>query len=188
MFFLGLDLGQAADSSALALVETPHRRRDAPLHVRHLMRYPLGTSYPAIVDDVAERLVRPPLVGQVELIVDGSGVGRPVVDLFRKELRRVIAVTITAAGKAHRDEQNYWRVSKRDLIGGLQVALQTERLRIAAGIAEAPVLVHELQNYEVRITDSANDTYNARTGQHDDLVLALALACWRASDPREPGI
>ncbi len=28
-----------------------------------------------------------------------------------------------------------------------------------------------------------NDTYNAREGQHDDLVLALALACWAGESP-----
>ena len=35
----------------------------------------------------------------------------------------------------------------------------------------------------MKITAAANDTYNAREGQHDDLVLALALACWAGEYP-----
>lgn len=188
MFYVGLDLGQSADSTALCLLEK-HAGEQARYDVRYLQRYPLGTSYPDIVSDVAQRLQRPALHG-TPLIVDGSGVGRAVVDLFRKQLRPVIPITITAGGQATLDEQGYWRVSKRDLIGNLQVLLQCERLRIAAELPEAATLVHELLNYEVKITAAAHDVYNARDGMHDDLVLALALAAWWAERPqpvrREP--
>jgi hypothetical protein len=41
------------------------------------------------------------------------------------------------------------------------------------------VLVKELMNFRVKITAHANDTYDAwREETHDDLVLALAMACW----------
>jgi len=47
---------------------------------------------------------------------------------------------------------------------------------------EAEVLVNELLNFEVKITAAANDVYGAwREGTHDDLVLAVALACWWVS-------
>lgn len=36
-------------------------------------------------------------------------------------------------------------------------------------------------SFQVKITDAGNDTYGAwRDGTHDDLVLAVALACWAA--------
>jgi hypothetical protein len=54
---------------------------------------------------------------------------------------------------------------KRDLISGLQLALEKGELRIARRMKEVGSLVRELM--EVR-------------GEHDDLVIALALACWRA--------
>ena len=59
---LGLDLGQATEFSALALLEATERRHASPLYaVRHLHRWPLGTAYRAIVADVARLMRRPPL-------------------------------------------------------------------------------------------------------------------------------
>jgi hypothetical protein len=41
--------------------------------------------------------------------------------------------------------------------------------------------VRELQQFQVKITAAANETFGVwRDGQHDDLVLAVALACWWA--------
>ena len=55
------------------------------------------------------------------------------------------------------------------------------RLRIAAALPEADTLVRELLAFQVKITAAAHDTYGAwREGTHDDLVLAVALACWHA--------
>src|SRR5208283_933986 len=36
-------------------------------------------------------------------------------------------------------------------------------------------------DFQVKITDSANETFSAREGAHDDLVLAVALPVWLAS-------
>ena len=71
---------------------------------------------------------------------------------------------------------------KRDLVSVAQVAFQTERLKIAATLPDAPVLTRELQNFQVKISlDTAHDTYGAwREGAHDDLVLAVCLALWIA--------
>ncbi len=95
--------------------------------------------------------------------------------LFRRQ-----AVTITGGITPSRDSDGY-RVPKRDLVSTLQVLLQTQRLKVAQGLPDAAVLVQELLNFQVKITDAANDTYGAwREGTHDDLVLAVALAVWDA--------
>jgi hypothetical protein len=39
-----------------------------------------------------------------------------------------------------------------------------------------------MQDFRVEFTASGTLTFNARSGKHDDLVLALAIACWRAYD------
>ena len=41
-------------------------------------------------------------------------------------------------------------------------------------------MVRELQDFRVEFTAAGHLTFNARTGKHDDLVLALAIAVWRA--------
>jgi len=66
--------------------------------------------------------------------------------------------------------------SKRDLIEGLVLMFAHGRI----GIPWDEQLMRELQYFEYELTDSGNVRMNARTGFHDDLVIALALACRQA--------
>ena len=50
----------------------------------------------------------------------------------------------------------------------------------AKGLALAGALMVELQGFQVRLTAKGHDVYAARAGEHDDLVLAVALAVWGA--------
>jgi hypothetical protein len=74
-------------------------------------------------------------------------------------------------------------VPKRDLIGGLQVAFERRRLRVAKGLRALDAFVEELRGMRVRRSGDGYERFSG-TG-HDDLVLAVALAWWRAS--RESG-
>jgi hypothetical protein len=178
-YLVGLDLGQAHDFSALAIAERhPGELRRAAYHLRHLERWPLGTSYPAIVQAVTAMLGQEPLNAGARLVVDGTGVGRAVVDLFRPLGRRLVPVTITGGVGVTEAEDGYLHVPKRDLIGAAQVLLQDGRLRIAAALPEAATLTAELRDYRVKISASGHDSYDAREGAHDDLILAVALAVW----------
>jgi hypothetical protein len=179
-FFLGLDLGQAQDPTALVAVERIETLSgtNARYHVRHLERAPLGMPYTGIVSRISVLLGRDPLCGRTRLVVDATGVGAPVVDLLVQARMSPVAVTITAGETVSRDGAAY-RVPKRDLVGTMQVLLQSGRLKIADAIPEARLLVKEMLAFRVKITTSAHDTYGAwREGAHDDLVLAVALACW----------
>jgi hypothetical protein len=87
-YIAGLDLGQSQDYSALAILEHGGPGEEPPLpeqtwNARHLQRWPLQTPYTAIVADVIAMLAQPPLAGATTLALDMTGVGRPVVDLFR---------------------------------------------------------------------------------------------------------
>jgi hypothetical protein len=56
----------------------------------------------------------------------------------------------------------------------VQVLLQARRLTVAKSLPFAPILADELRDFQVKITESANETFGAwRDGQHDDLVLAI---------------
>lgn len=183
-FYAGLDLGQAADYTALTVVEVPEGSPVA-FHVRHLERYALGTSYPAIVEDVARKIATVRERGGCVLTLDHTGCGRPVFDLFDRADLSPVGVTITAGDEAQR-EGRVWRVPKRDLVGLLQVVFQTGRLKVAEKIPAAKTFIDELLSFKVRIdTRTAHDSYGAwREGTHDDLVLAVALACWTANRER----
>ena len=60
------------------------------------------------------------------------------------------------------------------------MAVQGERLKVAKGLPDAPVLADERLNFRVKINiKTAHDSYEAwREVVHDDMVLSVALACW----------
>jgi hypothetical protein len=183
-YCLGLDLGQAADFSALAVLEkSEDEQRVRRYRCRALKQWPLHTSYLEIIDDIERAILKPPLQvdsgERLSLVIDTGGPGRPVVDMIRarKMPAKIIPVTITG-GATESYTDGYWNVAKIILIGHLQVLLQSRRLEFVPGIPKAAILIEELQHYRVKITEKANETFNAREGQHDDLVLALALAVW----------
>jgi hypothetical protein len=92
---------------------------------------------------------------------------------------RVIPVTITAGQTASVKYDGSRHVPKKDLVTCLVGLLEERRLKVARELAEARTLVNELLNFRVQFTPAANVVYGAwRSGQHDDLVLAVSLACW----------
>jgi len=188
-YFSGLDLASAKDFSALAILEQrqepdPQRPTKAVNHcqVRYLHRYPLGTPYTEIVADVVRIFGREPMSGST-LAIDQTGVGRPVVDMFRaaKPQAKLSPINITGGHAAHKNDDGGHNVPKKSLVSTLQVLLQAGRIEVAAALPDRPVLVKELQNFRVKITAAANETFEAwREGDHDDLVLAVAIAAWEA--------
>jgi hypothetical protein len=201
-FCIGLDLGQASDYTALAVVEKleangDHDHDRAALHLRHLERYPLRTPYPEIADRVAA-LIRTEVLTvrtyndllQVEellpeLVIDQTGVGAPVADLLRERDLTFRSVVITGGDKVNR-EGGVERVPKRDLVSSLEVSLQTGALKVAEGLELWPALRQEMQNFRRKINlATAHDSYEHwRESDHDDLVLAVCLACWGVMNPR----
>jgi hypothetical protein len=186
--FVGLDLGQKQDHSAIAVVERDDKRSAwmptvvDRLRVRHLERLPLGTSYLRVVDRVKEVVTHPQLAGRCSLIADATGVGGPVVDLLRSARLGcpIKPVTITSGEKPHSDGER-WHVPKRDLLTGLLVLLESGKISIPRALPDAPTLIRELNEVEIRHRPAGSLAMGANgAGQHDDLVIAAALACWGA--------
>ncbi len=191
-FIVGLDLGQAADYSALCVVERTTvpdpidaTRNLGSYGVRHLHRWKLGTPYTVIVRDVSEWGARTPLPG-CPLVVDGTGVGRAVVDMFRqaKLPLKLVPVTITAGHTATAEPGGGWNVPKKDLVAAMQTLVQSRRFHIAPALPDAAILGRELQMFRVKVTAVGNETFEAlREREHDDLVLSVAMACWFGERP-----
>jgi len=182
VFIIGLDLGQSQDYSALCVLErTAERGKETQYAVRHLQRWPLGTQYPVIVREVGALLDTAPLSKRdTPLVIDLTGVGRAVGDLFKSGGIRPRGITITGGDTANTEDSWLLRVPKRELVSTLVALFQSGRLKIADGLAQAPVLIRELANFKVKINiATGNDTYEAwRESIHDDLVLAVGLATW----------
>jgi hypothetical protein len=171
MFIIGLDLGQRSDYTAVAAIE----KAESACHVRFLERM-RGIPYPDVVSRVKSIMNKLP---GAALVCDATGVGQPIVDMFRAADLRPIAVYITGGDRVSHDGNTY-RIPKRDLVGVLQVLLQNRKLKIAPGPL-SNFLSSEMLNFRVSISETAHDTYGAKGSTHDDLVLAVSLACWYAS-------
>ena len=160
------------------------------MHVRHLERLPLGASYPSIVQHVKDMLASYPLCGRdgdkrAELVIDQTGVGRAVGDIFDQAGLNSVRITITA-GDAVSFNGGSHHVAKTQLISTVDALLHTGTLKFASALIEAGAMKDELKDFRRKLTDAGRATYAARTGRHDDLVLAVAIGCWWISRPPPP--
>jgi hypothetical protein len=212
-FVIGVELGQVSDVTAIAVVESltlpflrteeireerwvslrpvyqgpdgKEVREHPPVNfaLRHLERIPAGVSYPEIVGRVQA------LHGQLRkpvTVLDGTGVGKAAVELFRKSGFYASVFTLIAGDQMIQDGSNY-RIPKRDVISSTQVLLQTGRLKIARSLPHAALLARELVNFRFKVAHNGpEDALDWREGPDDDLVLALAIAAWEAE--RNPGL
>jgi hypothetical protein len=200
-YFVGVDFGQSKDPTAIAVLERAETtgewdavqfawRKVVSLQLRYLERVALGTPYTEVVERVVQVTRWPELAGRCRLAVDGTGVGRAVVDLLEREGPGCVVMPVNiTAGLMQTSAGGYYGVPKRDLILGLQVLLQRGVLRIAAGMEHGAALVKEMAAMQVKISLSGHEQFAAwREGTHDDLVFAVALACWNAQNayPNDP--
>jgi hypothetical protein len=195
-WYVGLDLGKQQDPSALVaakrteLVDLKTKRPVKSYVVPHIQRWPLGTTYPTIVKDTNRFMAMPKIAGAV-LVVDGTGVGQAVVDMFREagalQLGQTVSysmipVMITGGKNAiwHEGDLN-WNVAKIRLVSVMQALISSELIKVVPTLELAKTLEREIKNFKVKITEQANETFAAwRAGEHDDIVLALAVAMFIA--------
>jgi hypothetical protein len=195
MISIGVDLGQRRDPSTIAVIERPEWlagqfHMTHPLHgtrwqtegrdvgsqrlergamiVRYLERIKLGTPYSEVAKRVAQ-ITRHPSLGNVRrrLLVDATGVGAPVIEMLREARPGcpLTGVTITSGSAAHSSGDREM-VPRVDLLATMQAALEKGQLRILRGMKETDRLLKEM--------------VSLGTGEHDDLVMAVALAAWGA--------
>jgi hypothetical protein len=219
-YCVGVDLGQANDPTAIAVLEKTVAPPDTAMFspvgeapgdrlvegsvvydLVYLKRPKLGTPYDTIARRVADLVceLEPKgafgELGQVTLSVDGTGVGRGVVDMLRTEFKRrgatssavpkvdFRAVSVTGSQtslKRPEGRDGYWSVPKKDLVFPAVAALQQGKIRIAKGIEGRDALVNELRNYK-RTTNIATGNVSFepwRESDHDDLIFATCLALW----------
>ena len=196
---IGVDVGKMTDPTAFAVAELNHGQdeRRPTFSIVRLERVALHTSYPQIADRLVEavrnirqqgvaanrhyvfgrdRYLGDNLGGEqraIEMMVDATGVGRPLVDLIDDRMRdldvRVRAVTFRA-GEALTKNGSEWSMGKGFMVNRLQVLLQCSRVAIPATHQYAGAIKQEIHNYEIHLGEQGKATYGARQGQHDDMV------------------
>lgn len=201
-YIIGLDLGKATDNSAIAVLKhTPFykeeptdmrgmERKEAPVAVVsnftlvRLEKVPLGTPYPRVVEKVAGYVNHPKMLGDIDLVVDTTGVGSAIYDYLMEERGVSPIGVITTGGEvpAFNERTGMWSLPKKDLVAALVMLYQTGRLVMNPRLENLVDFRDQLQNFSSKISrDTGHTSYEAMTeAVHDDLVIAVALAGWWA--------
>lgn len=194
-YLIGCDLAQTRDFSAVAVLERVIEFQpveDAPInypapkhipvyHLRELERM-RGLHYTDVVDIVSSFVNHAEIQGENALVVDITGVGRPVYEMMIDQGLDPIGVTIHAGWNvtAHlSDDGTGYGVPKHDIVAALQVLFQTNRMRFNPDLTHLQTLLEELNNMTLKRTEKGNAQYEAEGSSiHDDLVIAVGLAAW----------
>jgi phage FluMu gp28-like protein len=162
-FFVGVDLGQKWDHSAIAVV-----RKDAEIvSLVHMKRFKLGTEYGAVLGHV--KLLQRTLQVVRRVYIDQTGVGEFFVEQSRKEgVKDVKGVMLSLPEK-----ENIMVCMKRTMEKGqLRIPYDSE-------------LINEINVERYEQTQTNQTKFSHPNGTHDDRLWALALAIY-ASKPEIP--
>jgi hypothetical protein len=94
-------------------------------------------------------------------ILDATGIGDPIADDLIRAGVSVIPFKIT-------------EVSKKDIIEKLSIWIEQKKIKLIKN----KETLFEYENFSYDIGPTGKIRYNARSGLHDDIVLADALAVW----------
>lgn len=168
---MGLDLGQRQDNSALCLVEETGPK----VVVRLLTKFPLGTAYPKVLRMAAWLYRDASKNGEVvSFAVDATGVGTVPSQMLQELLPDARVEAFVFMPK-----------NKRELVGKVKILHSFGRLRFAtkghdkAYIQTLGELIAEMKALQAKVLrdDPQNPEIEVfKTGKHDDLFTALALA------------
>ncbi len=153
-FYVGVDLGQIRDPSAIAVVE----KRDGKMFLLHLRTFPLGTEYGSVQGYL--KLLSQKLQSVRRISIDQTGgAGLFVEDLVRAGLKNATGVTLTLP-------------SKQLIMENLKRSMEEGRLQMSYDAD----LIDEMNGERVELMKSGQLQFSHPSGTHDDRLWALALA------------
>lgn len=146
---MGVDWGRHNDYTAIAVMDADTQQLIALDRFNQISWSLQRGRLKALADKYKPRLI----------LAESNSIGEPNIEALQREGLPVQGFSTTAS-------------SKPPLIEALALAFESQRI----GIIDNPVLIHELQAYEMERLPSGMFRYNAPSGGHDDTVIALALA------------
>lgn len=197
---VGVDLGRKQDYTAIVAAELVNTENDE-FNIPMFERLQLGTPFGQVIDRVLQ--VRDGIkriqdqrdldagmqtedlnnYGPDEILVDQSGLGDPVVEEMRRRDLFVTGVLLTGGNQVFQENLTL-HIAKTALVSRLQVLFGDHRIHFAKGGPLAEKMIEELENFRLKVTPAANLQFEPfKTGIHDDLIVALGLACFRRYRP-----
>jgi hypothetical protein len=188
-YLVGLSVGQGTQPTGMAVLERHKRGSGAPATYtcRYLRRWlPPATAYTALLAHLRKMFGDPPLAGGY-LIVEAGPSTKALLSFLRKNplSAKIQAVEIKTSAE-DRKVEGLWKVAKGTVIETTRQVSQEGRLvfdrqmslEVTATTPPAQTVYHALATYPYNEATTVNDAFTSRDGEYDDLVLAVALACW----------
>jgi len=170
---LGWDVAQTTDSSIIAVVA--YDGNPAMYWVRRIVKLPKGMSYDKQVKAVKEMFFQ---YQSPRLIIDRTGVGLPICDMIVAGGLQPVQVSLTSGDLVNKPEPGKVNLPKKDMVAAITKVIQERRLRVVAGCENAALFKTELKAFQLKVSASGHNTYNAAPGQHDDTITAIGLCLW----------
>lgn len=148
-YSIGVDLAKTSDFTVCFVIRHDTR------HIVHMDRYN-QVPYDEQITRITNLSKR---YNNANILVDSTGVGDPVYDLLKNRGANIKPFKFT-------------NPSKENLIRNLVIALENREITYP----KIDVLIDELEIYEYTLGATGIMRYSAPDGEHDDCVIALALA------------
>jgi len=171
VYVAGIDWGRKTDFSVVAILDAAAH----PARLVHLSRWQ-GTGWDRQAAAAAEILVR---YAPVRILADGSSIGDPVAEMLEKAM---VPLRLPSDRPLTVERFQFGAESKVRLIDTLTVGLSARALQFPPH----RTLLAELRGFEYAPGTSGRLKMGARSGGHDDCVIALALAWLAAPIPAPP--
>jgi phage terminase large subunit-like protein len=149
---IGVDLARHQDFTVISVVNTKTHKQ---VYIDRFNQIDWNLQISRI-EAIARRY------NNAHINIDSTGVGDPICLELKNKGLDVEAFVFT-------------NQVKNALIQNLALLLEQDKLKIIPDEEQ----IKELQNYTFETTSHGNIRYGAPQGQHDDTVVALALACYR---------
>lgn len=189
-FHVGCDLGKKRDPSTLAVIEAQWSHGKRTYLVSYLKRFSLSMLYTDIAHKLANMDTQLKAIAAkqrktalVHYNLDATGLGGPICEVVSEQLPLADIKRVYITGGINTTEgadYNEYHVPKGQLVSGLMAAFDASVIYMAGRSKEINAVVDELANFEIHISEAGHDSYYAAPSKSDDLVIALALACWSA--------
>lgn len=157
-YIIGVDWAKTADFTVFAVLDADSRE------LVHLDRF----NQIDYAIQVARLRVLAERFAPIAIIAERNNIGEPLIEQLQRDGLPVQPFTTTNA-------------SKMRIIDALALAFERQEIRILPD----PVLLGELQVFEMQRLPSGLLRYSAPSGLHDDTVMALALA-WHGVASAQP--
>lgn len=154
-YVMGIDWGRSNDFTVIAIVDMTNSEL---VYLDRFNQIDYTTQRGRVI--AAYERFRP-----AQVIAEVNAMGQPIADELERDGLPVSGFTTTNASKAQ-------------IIDNLALAFERGTIRIL----NDPILIGELQAYEMERMSSGLMRYGAPPGLHDDTVMALAMAWHGATD------